>query len=406
MAPQPFDRMALTPHALFATIARMRPWQIAELALLLVPGMLLLWRVRLCRERARRRPRFPPFGVIVPARNEASNLPLLLASLARQSVKPAEVIVVDDGSTDATAKVAAGAGCRVVAAGRRPRGWVGKTWACWVGSRSADSELLLFLDADTRLESEGCARLLSEWASRKGVVTAQPWHEAGSPVEKLSSLFNVIALAAINTFTIFAGSLEPSGCFGPCILCSRADYERIGGHRSVRASVLEDIDLGRHFLAAGIPLHCFGGRGVVSFRMYPEGFARLVEGWSKNMGRGAAGSHPLVLVCLLLWLTGLSSAAFFAARWGLSGNAAAAIPAGLFYLLYAAELLWMLRKAGAFGPLSALLYPLHLLLFFFVFHRSLVLTYILRSVTWKGRRITRPGRGGYRGRGKGGRPAG
>lgn len=110
------------------------------------------------------------------------------------------------------------------------------------------------------------------------------------------------------------------------------------------------------------------------------------------MARGAAGSHPLVLACLALWFCGLFSAAFFAVRWGASGALRPALEAGLFYLVYAAELLWMMKKTGNFGPLSALLYPLHLLFFLFVFFRSLVLTYVVRAVTWKGRRIPGPGR--------------
>jgi 4,4'-diaponeurosporenoate glycosyltransferase len=301
---------------------------------------------------------------------------------------------VDDGSTDATASIAAQAGCRVIPAGRRPRGWLGKTWACWVGARRASSEILLFLDADTRLERQGCRRMLAERAARAGVVTIQPWHATGNPVETLSSLFNIIAMAAINSFTAFGEALAPAGCFGPCILCGRTEYLRAGGHRAVRASILEDIDLGRRFLSAGIPVHCFGGRGAITFRMYPGGLAAQVEGWSKNMARGAAGSHPLVLVCLALWFTGLFSAAFFAVRWGFSGHPIAAVESGLFYLGYSAELLWMLRKAGNFGPLSALLFPLHLMFFLFVFLRSLVLTYVVRAVTWKGRSIARPDRGG------------
>ena len=368
----------------------MRPWQIAELSLLLVPGLLLLWRVRHCGQRGQRRA--PPFTVIVPTRNEESSLPFLLASLKRQSVKPAEIIVVDDLSSDATAAIAAQAGCRVLPAGRRPRGWLGKTWACWVGARAAGHELLLFLDADTRLERDGCGRMLAERAARGGVVTVQPWHEARGAVEKLSSLFNIVAMAAMNAFTVFGEVIPPAGCFGPCILCATTDYFRAGGHRAVRGSVLEDVELGRRFLAAGIAVHCFGGRRAIRFRMYPGGIAQQVEGWSKNMARGAAGTHPAVLAGISLWFTGLFSGTFFLARWGASGAFLAAVEAGVFYLLYCAELLWMMRKAGNFGALSALLYPLHLLFFLFVFLRSLMLTYVVRSVSWKGRLIPHPAR--------------
>lgn len=49
----------------------------------------------------------PPFTVIVAARNEAGRLPALLEALAAQTHPPAEVLIADDGSTDATAEVAA-----------------------------------------------------------------------------------------------------------------------------------------------------------------------------------------------------------------------------------------------------------------------------------------------------------
>jgi 4,4'-diaponeurosporenoate glycosyltransferase len=239
--------------------------------------------------------------------------------------------------------------------------------------------------------------MLGEKAARGGVVSVQPWHEAGSAVEKLSSLFNIVAMAAMNAFTALGDALPPAGCFGPCILCGKTDYIRAGGHRAVRASVLEDVELGRRFLGAGIAVHCFGGRNAVRFRMYTAGITQQVEGWTKNMARGAAGTHPAVLAGISLWFTGLFSAAFFGVRWGASGAYLAAAEAGVFYLLYCTQLFWMMRKAGNFGALSALLYPLHLLFFLFVFLRSLVLTYVVQSVSWKGRLIAHPGRPGRRG---------
>ncbi|PZS10281.1 MAG: hypothetical protein DLM70_00680, partial [Chloroflexi bacterium] len=53
-------------------------------------------------------------SVIIPARDEAKTLPLLLESLARLSPCPAEIIVVDDGSSDGTGEVARGFGALVV----------------------------------------------------------------------------------------------------------------------------------------------------------------------------------------------------------------------------------------------------------------------------------------------------
>ena len=55
-------------------------------------------------------------SIIIPARNEEHNLPTLLRSLVSQQVKPPEIIVVDDGSTDRTAELARELGALVGAA--------------------------------------------------------------------------------------------------------------------------------------------------------------------------------------------------------------------------------------------------------------------------------------------------
>src|SRR5438876_956996 len=83
-------------------------------------------------------------SIIIPARNEELSLPRLLGSLARQTLVPHEIIVVNDHSTDATPEVARLFGAALLNAADPPPGWIGKTWACWTGARSAQGELLLF----------------------------------------------------------------------------------------------------------------------------------------------------------------------------------------------------------------------------------------------------------------------
>ena len=90
--------------------------------------------------------------MIIPARNEAHNLPRLLESLASQSVQPREVIVVDDGSTDDTAEIARRHGAEVLVSKPLPEGWRGKPWACHQGAEAASGDLLCFVDADTCFE--------------------------------------------------------------------------------------------------------------------------------------------------------------------------------------------------------------------------------------------------------------
>lgn len=88
-------------------------------------------------------------AVIIPALNEELGIPGVLAELFKQQPPPYEVIVVDGGSVDKTAKVAAAAGARVVESGR---GRAVQMNAGAAAATEAEAEILLFLHADTMME--------------------------------------------------------------------------------------------------------------------------------------------------------------------------------------------------------------------------------------------------------------
>lgn len=85
----------------------------------------------------------PQVSVVLPARNEIAGLSKVLPAL-RQVLPGAEIIVVDDGSTDATPTLAVALGARVV---RHPYG-MGNGAAIKSGARAARGEVLVFMDAD------------------------------------------------------------------------------------------------------------------------------------------------------------------------------------------------------------------------------------------------------------------
>lgn len=361
----------------------------------LVSGLLMLWHV----PRAEDLPAADNFAndksgerlsIIIPAYNESRRLPALLASLQNQDIRPDELLVVDDWSTDDTAAVARRGGARVISSEPITPGWVGKSRACWSGAKAAQGDWLLFLDADTRLDHQSSLhRILLTYhkLGARGGLSFQPFHRVVRLYESLSAVFNIIVMAGMSVFTPWGERLRPAGLFGPCLICRRTDYFAVGGHEAIRSQVMDDLALGQLMRKAGLPIHNYSGRGVVHFRMYPEGFGSLFEGWTKNFGSAAPATHPLVFTLIILWIfSGFSAVTLLLAS--VSDGAPAWLAAGFAaYLLYVLLLFRLVQPCGNFHPLLLILYPLLLVFFTLLFVWSLVLTRLFHAVSWKGRKI-------------------
>ncbi|UCF96900.1 MAG: glycosyltransferase [Spirochaetaceae bacterium] len=326
-------------------------------------------------------------SIIIPARNEETTLPILLQSLKAQDVNPIEVLVVDDHSEDATARIAARHDALVVPSAPLPKGWLGKPWACWQGARRAGGEIFLFLDADTCLEPGGLRKIVLSYLRHGGLVSIWPYHRMERLYERLSALFNIIIMASMGSFTI-RGEREGSlGAFGPCVICSRRDYFSSGGHEGVRGAILEDVALGQLFTRAGFEIHNYGGKGAISFRMYPAGIGSLITGFTKGMASGARAAAPKILVPIICWITGGFIVSFWLLYLLLSWNLESAVPWIVLHILYVLQIFWILFRMGNYGFYSALLYPLAFMFFAAVFTVSLLRTFLKREVRWKGRKI-------------------
>jgi 4,4'-diaponeurosporenoate glycosyltransferase len=339
-------------------------------------GWLLLWRIPVPVDASDQR---MPVTFVVPARDEVANVPELLRTLLPQLGAGDEVVVVDDHSTDGTATAARAAGAQVVPAPPLPAGWSGKQWACHTGAGAASNAVLVFLDADTRLEPGGATRVAA-LARRPGLTSVQPFHLVPSPGEQLAAFFNVVAMMGTLACTPLGPRVRPRGAFGPCLVTSTSDYRDAGGHAAVPAGVLDDVALAAAYHRAGLPVRVLGGRGTIAFRMYPGGARALVAGFTKNVAAAAVAITPGPALAVAGWLAACVAPAVLVDR--LPGWAAAAC-----YVAVVVQLAVHLRRLGSFSPLAALAYPVALALFLAVFVRSAAVTLGRGRVSWKGRSV-------------------
>jgi hypothetical protein len=240
-------------------------------------------------------------SLLLPVRDEVHQVGRCLAAvLAQTGVDDLEVIVLDDGSTDGTADEvlrAAGADPRVRllrGADDPPPGWLGKPWACHRLAAGASGEVLVFLDADVRLEPHALAAAVGQLRETGlDLVSPYPRQVAVTPGERLVQ--PLLQWSWLTTLPLRAAERCPwpslSAANGQLLVVDTGAYRRAGGHRAVRGEVLDDVALLREVKA-------WGGRGVVtdgtsiaSCRMYSS-WAEVRDGYAKSLW-SAFGPPPV-----------------------------------------------------------------------------------------------------------------
>jgi GT2 family glycosyltransferase len=178
-------------------------------------------------------------SVVVPAWNAAAVLPTLLGALAEQTAEH-EVVLVDTGSRDETARLAEDAGARVVSAPRRNR-----SLARNIGVTAARGELIAFTDADcvpVRGWAQALATCLESSPLSAGPVTIRTRPEPNA-AERFERLWRY------PQERYAAAGVAASANLG----IRRAAFEAIGGY-DARFHHGEDTDLCLRAADAGFAL--------------------------------------------------------------------------------------------------------------------------------------------------------
>jgi hopene-associated glycosyltransferase HpnB len=332
--------------------------------------------------------RAPAVAVVVPARDEAEVIEASLASLLAQEFEGSlSIVLVDDGSADATAAIARrfdDARLRVLAGAARPRGWAGKLWAVAQGVAATDGEWLLLTDADIVHAPAHLATLLAQ-AEQSGadLVSEMVVLNCTSAAERALVPAFVYFFQLLYPFTrVNRTASRVAAAAGGTMLVRRAALERIGGIAAIRDALIDDVALAAAIKQSGGRLWLGHATLARSIRRYP----RLLDIW-RMVARSAyvqLRTSPLLLAATVFALALVFLVPPLAV---LLGHGAARWFGFAAWALMAATLLPTLRRF-ALSPLCAPLLPLAALFYMAATIGSAVDHHRGRGVVWKRRAYT------------------
>lgn len=258
---------------------------------------------------------FGDVEIVVPARNEARNIGACLAGLAAQRGLGADfsIMVVDDGSQDATARIVAEMALddpriALIEAGPLPPGWFGKSHACWRGACAGSAEWLCFIDADVRpAPALVTAALAMAQRHRIEMLSLHPFQKLDSFWERLIIPAALALVACVKDLRPVDDPASPEiSANGQFILIRRAAYFTVGGHAAVRAEVAEDLALAARVKQSGRRYRMLFGERLAQTRMY-TGLAALWEGLSKNATETIGNTAGTLTIATAAFVVGWSA---------------------------------------------------------------------------------------------------
>ena len=216
-------------------------------------------------------------SVVIPVYKGSELLDDLLRSLMEQSVR-AEVIVVADEPTAETLSTVRKYSVKLIVNENRR----GKVYALNAGAREAKGDILVFLDADTKVERDFLKNIIEEMRETSILDVKKRILCDGL----LSRLVN------IDYFNMYISSLFSTkfntcmGLNGACIAVRREDFFKLGGFRR---TITEDVDLGIRAAMSGVSVKT--ARKAYVLTQPPQSWRE----WYRQRGRWAVGGALCVL---------------------------------------------------------------------------------------------------------------
>lgn len=322
-------------------------------------------------------------SVLIPARNEESNIKKCIESILPQDYNPKEIIILDDFSEDRTFEIAneyTDRNVKVIKGSELPPGWVGKNWACHQLSIISRGKYLLFIDADVTLKADTIRTAYNEIKSSNlallSVFPTQILKNFGQYL--IVPLMNWILLNFLPLILVYKIKYVPFvAANGQFMLWDKNAYILIGGHQKVKDKVVEDMELARECKKKNLKVKTFVGGNLVFCKMY-NSFTDSVRGFTKNFYAGF-NMNPFLFLIMITGLLIIFVSPFFFLPYSLLSI----IPIGLILL----SRIFISIKSKQNFLINVLLHPVQMFLMFFIGVQS-VIKKQSDSLEWKNRKIS------------------
>lgn len=244
-------------------------------------------------------------SILIPLRNEEDNVMELITSLKKLTYQNLEFYLLDDQSSDRTSLIIKS----LISNDKRftllygtvlPQGWTGKVHACNQLSKKAKGDYFLFLDADIRLNPDVIQSVIHMLDKQKGhLITGFPRFPVQHllekwlvPMQHFLIYFHLPLLLA--NYTQMSSAAAAHGSF---MLFERQAYFTIGGHETIKNSLLDDVHLARIMKKQGYKVILLNITSFVTCYMYKSN-KEVWEGFKKNTFIGIGRSRFLAIILI------------------------------------------------------------------------------------------------------------
>ena len=334
---------------------------------------------------------YPYISVCIPARNEERDIEDCVKSLLNQNYPNFEVIVVDDNSTDNTAKIIYSMKKQYpnlifVAGAKLISGWVGKPYALHQAYQRSRGQYLLFTDADLMYKPHALNTAMHTMKCKDlDLLTLMPAAIFGSFWERVVQpvIFGFIA-ALTNFRKVNSKSHKSAMGFGAFLMFKKSSYRKIGGHRSVSNEVLEDVMIAKKAKLSGLSTLVADGKYLFSIRMY-HSMKEIWIGWRKNIFLAMKKSifRTFYYMAMVLFFILTPYIVVIGNLWIGSGS----VWIGLSLLCLGMSLVGGLGLCHELGleRKNVFLFPLGAIMMVVIMLNSMMQALFLRRTEWRGR---------------------